>query len=337
MGIYLNFKNNIDDSELNKAANIIKNGGLVLFPTETVYGLGTNALNSNSVEKIFVAKGRNIKNPINLLVSDMQMVEMVATNISKLEYKLIENFFPGPFTIILQKKDIIPSIVTANRDTIGVRMPSGNIAKKLVEYSGVPIAAPSANISGKLSGTSFDDIYDDFKNKVDCMIDGGNVSIGIESTIVQVIDNVPHILRPGSITSEQIEKVCGITPVKDYNTNSSFIPSSKFSHYSLNSKTMVVYSDDNEKMIKKITELATCYSNCVILSQHKNINSYNINHVLDMGNNLEEIAQKLFTILKEADNLSPDIIIIEGLKQEGLGIAIMDRLIHACEYNYITI
>ena len=185
--------------------DIIKSGGLVLFPTETVYGLGANGLDENAVKKIYVAKNRNFNNPINLLVNSIKMIETVAQNISPLEYKLMEEFFPGPFTIILKKRNIIPNIVTANQEFVGVRMPSGVIAKTLIDYAGVPIAAPSANISGKVSGTNFNAIYEDFKDKVDCAIDGGNSEIGIESTIVKVVDNVPHILRPGSITAEQIK------------------------------------------------------------------------------------------------------------------------------------
>lgn len=337
MGIYLDLKNDTDYSKLIEAGNLIKNGGIVLFPTETVYGLGGNGLDANSVQKIFDAKGRNPKNPVNLLVSNMQMVEMVAKDISELEYKLMKAFFPGPFTIILQKNDIVPSIVTANQDTVGVRMPSGVIARKLVEYAGVPIAAPSANLSGKPSGTVFKDIYNDFKDKVDYMIDGGDSSIGIESTIVKVADNIPHILRPGSITSEQIESVAGVSPIKDYETGFSNIPSNEFRHYSLNNKSVLVYSDNNEKMVSKVLEIANAHTTSVILCHHKNVDRYNSQNIIDIGNNLEEIAKHIFTLLKKADDMSPDIIIVEGIKQDGLGIAIMNRLITACENNFIEI
>ena len=154
MAKILDLKNDNEYNKLKEAAQIIKNCGLVLFPTETVYGLGANGLDENAVKKIYIAKGRNENNPINLLVSNMEMINNIAKHISDLEYKLMESFFPGPFTIILKKKSIVPSIVTANGDTVGVRMPSGIIAKELVELAGVPIAAPSANISGKPSGTN---------------------------------------------------------------------------------------------------------------------------------------------------------------------------------------
>ena len=204
---HIDMRNSNEYSKLKEAGEIIRSGGLVLFPTETVYGLGANGLDANAVKKIFLAKGRNFNNPINLLVSNMEMVETVVQNISPLEYKLMETFFPGPFTIILQKRAIVPDIVTSNSDTVGVRMPSNEIALKLIEFSGVPLATPSANISGKPSGTNLDDIIKDFNTNVDFYINGGPSKIGLSSTIVKVIDGTPHILRQGSITEEQIKKV----------------------------------------------------------------------------------------------------------------------------------
>lgn len=335
MAKVLDLKNNNNYEKLKEVAHIIKNGGLVVFPTETVYGIGTNGLDANAVQKIYIAKGRNTGNPINLLVSNMEMVNSIAKNISEIEYKLMQAFFPGPFTIILNKKDIVPSIVTANQDTVGVRMPSGTIASKLVEFVGVPIAAPSANIAGSPSGTNFNDIYNDFKDKVDYIIDGGNSTIGIESTIVKVIDDIPHILRPGSITAEQIEKIAG-TVVKSYETNLSELPSNNYKHYTLNSKSLLVISDNNEKLISKINEIANNYSSPVIIAKHQNIDKYNAKAIIDMGTDLNEIAKNLFTNLKKADVLSPDIVIIEGVQNDGLGIAIMNRLMKACQENFLS-
>ncbi len=335
MAKVLDLKNNNDYSKLQEAADIIKNGGLVLFPTETVYGIGSNGLNENAIKKIYIAKGRNENNPINLLVSSMEMINRVAKDISELEYKLMTTFFPGPLTIILNKKAIVPSILTANQDTVGIRMPSGTIAKKLVELSNVPIAAPSANVSGKPSGTRFDDIYNDFKDTVDCIIDGGNSSIGIESTIVKVLDGVPHILRPGSITDEQIKEIAGKV-IKDYESNNSNLLSNNDKHYTLTSKSVLVINSDNDKLICKINEIANTYSFPVIMCSHKNINKFKSQKVIDLGSNLNEIARDLFSNLKKADNLSPDIIIIEGVKNEGIGSAIMNRLITSCQGNFIN-
>lgn len=328
---YLDLKNDKDLTKLKEIAEIIKKGGIGIIPTETVYGIGANGLDEKTVEKIYIAKGRKQDNPINLLVNNIEMVEKVAKNITELEYKLMKAFFPGPFTIVLNKKDAVPNIVTANQDTVGVRMPKNDIALKLIEYAGVPIAAPSANISGKPSGTDVKDIYTDFKDKVDFMIDAGESNIGIESTIVKVIDNIPHILRPGSITVEEIEKISGKV-ILDYEKQSNNIPSSKYSHYKPNSKCVLVYNEDNEKMINEIKELTKKYKNPLIVSTTENINNYDNKNIIDMGsrNNLEEIAKNIFSILREIDKFNADIVIFEGVESKGIGIAIMNRLEKAC-------
>ena len=204
---YLDFKEKIDYTKLKEVAKTIKQGGIVVFPTETVYGIGTNGLNENAVKRIYEVKQRPLNKPISLLVNSMDMINDIAQEITDLEKALIKEFFPGPLTIILKKKDTVPNIVTANSKTVGVRMPSNKIALKLIEYAEVPIATPSANISGKPSGTNMEDIMKDFEGKVDCYIDDGPSKIGVPSTIVQVIDGVPHILRQGKITEELINKV----------------------------------------------------------------------------------------------------------------------------------
>ena len=328
---YLDLKNANDLTKLEEIAEIIKKGGIGIVPTETVYGIGANGLDGKAVEKIYLAKGRKQDNPINLLVNNIEMVEKVAKNITELEYKLMKAFFPGPFTIILNKKDIVPNIVTANQNTVGVRMPKNDIALKLIEYAGVPIAAPSANISGKPSGTDFKDIYNDFKDKVDFMIDGGESNIGIESTIIKVINNIPHILRPGSITAEEIEKISGKV-ILDYEKINNNIPSSKYSHYKPNSKCVLVYNEDNEKMIKEIKELAKKYQNPLIVSTTENMSNYDVKNIINIGsrNNLEEIAKNIFSTLRKVDEFSADIVIFEGVETKGIGIAIMNRLKKAC-------
>lgn len=192
---------------LEQAAEFIKQGKIVVFPTETVYGIGANGLNEKAVRKLYEVKQRPLNKPISLLVSNMEMVNLIAKDITKLEYKIMETFFPGPLTIILKKKDIVPDIVTAGQKTVGVRMPGGEIARKLVEYANLPIAAPSANISGEPSGTNLQQIKKDFNGKVDLFIDGGNSELGLASTIVQVVDGRPQILRQGSITLEKINEI----------------------------------------------------------------------------------------------------------------------------------
>lgn len=205
--MYIDFKNNTDYSKLIEPANIIKNGGIAIFPTETVYGIGANGLDKNAVKRLYNAKQRPLNKPISLLVSNIDMIETVAKDITDLEYAIIKNFFPGPLTIILKKKEIVPDILTAGSDTIGIRMPANDISLKLIDYAGIPIATPSANISGRPSGTNLKDIMKDFDGKVDCFIDDGPSKIGLASTIVKVIDNVPHILRQGSISLDEINSV----------------------------------------------------------------------------------------------------------------------------------
>lgn len=202
--LYIDLKNNEDLDRLKEPAKIIKEGGVVIFPTETVYGIGTNGFNEESIRRIYEIKKRDFNKPISLLVSDMNMVEKVAKDISDLEYKLMEKFFPGPLTIILNKKKEVPDILTANGNTVGIRMPSGIVARKLIEYAGVPIATPSANISGRPSGTNVNDIKRDFEGKVDAIIDNGESKLGIASTIVKVVENKVNILREGSIKKEEI-------------------------------------------------------------------------------------------------------------------------------------
>lgn len=192
---------------LEEAGELIRQGKIVVFPTETVYGIGTNGLDKNAVKKLYEVKQRPLNKPISLLVSNMEMVNSIAKDITEVEYKIMEKFFPGPLTIILKKKDIVPNVVTAGQNTVGIRMPRGEIARKLVEYADVPIATPSANISGEPSGTNLQEIKKHFEGKVDYFIDGGNSELGLASTIVQVVDGKPQILRQGSITLEQINQI----------------------------------------------------------------------------------------------------------------------------------
>lgn len=204
---YIDFRKTIEYEKLKKPAQIIKQGGIVVFPTETVYAIGTNGLDKQAIEKLYKIKQRPKEKPISLLVSNFEMIEKLAKDITDIEYKLMKAFFPGPLTIILKKKNIIPNNLTANTNTVGIRMPDNEIARKLIDYANVPIAAPSANISGKPSGVNIQQIKQDFGNEVDFYIDGGKSKLGIGSTIVKVENGKPHILRQGSITKEQILSV----------------------------------------------------------------------------------------------------------------------------------
>lgn len=204
---YLDCRNEIDYKKLQDVADIIKQGGIVVFPTETVYGIGTNGLDSKAITQLYEVKQRPLNKPISLLVSSLEMAKAVTENISDIEYKLMEAFFPGPLTIILKKNKAVPNNLTNNTDTVGIRLPDNIISRKLIEYANVPIATPSANISGRSSGTNIQDIIKDFGDKVDYYIDGGPSELGIGSTIVKIDGNEPIILRKGSISEEEINEV----------------------------------------------------------------------------------------------------------------------------------
>lgn len=337
---YIDMKNNYNKSDLKDAANLIKKGELVLFPTETVYGIGADGLNENAVKNIFLAKGRKQDNPLILHVSSIDMIKNITEYITPLEMKLIERFFPGPLTIILKKNNKVPNIVTGNLDTVGIRMPENIIAHDLIELSNTPIAAPSANISGKPSGTNIDDIFEELNNKVSCIIDGGDTKIGLESTVVRVINDEIHILRPGKITEYDLEKISKVVIdehiLNDIKKDDKILsPGMKYKHYAPNTKCILVYSKDNKKLVNKIKEIIRKTPNSLVLSTTKNITNYN--NYIDIGNTLEEISHNIFKVLREVDKKNVDLVIIEGVESTGLGLAIMNRLIRACSHNYIEI
>ena len=331
---YLNIKNGYKKEEVKKVANLIKEGKVVIFPTETVYGIGTNGLDENAVKKVFEIKKRNFKNPINLLVNGIPMVEKLAKDITPLEYKLMEAFFPGPFTIILNKKEIVPDMVTASLDCVGVRMSSNQFVNDLITLSDCPIAAPSANISGHLSKTNLDDIFDEFSNSVDYIVDGGKCEFGIESTVVRVIDGIPNILRPGFITKEQIEKVAGKVI---FNASSS--PSSNLKHYQLDKKTILVFGENKEKVIEKINEIYSKKTNSIIVSFDEDLKYFEGKNVISLGsyNNLVDISKIVFSKLENLEKENYDLIIFEGLEEKGLGITLMDRFKKICNNNSIKV
>ena len=340
---YANLNTQIDINKIKEAAKSIKKGELVLFPTETVYGIGADALNQKAVNKIFDAKGRAADNPLIVHISDLYMLEDLVQDIGKIEQKLISKFWPGPLTIIFKRKACIPDNVTASLNTVGIRMPSNEIARRLIELSKTPIAAPSANISGKPSGTKIEDIIDELDGKVDYILDAGLTNIGLESTVVVVKDNKVHILRPGKITVEDMEKL-GLEVVVEKQITEEvkpldkvMSPGMKYKHYAPNTECMLIYSKDNEKLVERINEEIKKDNNTLILAKTSNINRYNAKHILDMGESLEEISKNIFTLLRKVDSYKVNKVIIEGVEKKGLGLAIMNRLIRACNYNYIII
>ena len=311
---------------IKEGAKIIKDGGIVLFPTETVYGIGANAFNDDAVKKIFVAKGRAQDNPLILHISDMNMLDQIAESISEIEYKLMDAFWPGPFTIILNKKKGIAKVATCNGDTVGVRMPNNKIAHDLIKESGVPIAAPSANISGKPSGTKMSDIINELQDKVDFMIDGGETDIGIESTVVRVINDEVRILRPGKITKEDIERVVSQVEIDknvmgEISSNEKVSsPGMKYRHYAPKTHCKLVYSKDYDVMKKTICELADREknNNVLILAFTEDLKYYDNYKCIDIGskNNLDEVSHRIFSLLRKVDDYNVDLAIIEGMSTD---------------------
>lgn len=330
-----------DIKKIEQCGEIIRNGGLVIFPTETVYGIGANALSEEATKKIFKAKGRAQDNPLIVHISNYDMIKKVATISNEIEKKLINAFMPRPFTIILSKKEIIPNTVSAGLETVGIRMPSNEIARMLIEQAKVPIAAPSANISGRPSGTILQDIKEEFDGKVDAMIDGGKVTIGLESTVVKVINGVTTILRPGKVTVEDIKKVVEHVEVSENvmgkvkSKEKVESPGMKYRHYAPKTKCVLVCGSDEEKVTKINKIIKEKFTIVIGFDEHKN--AINTHRFISLGkkDNLEEISNNLFTKLREADKQMAELIVIEGVEAKGLGLAIMNRLIRTCEYDVI--
>ena len=345
---YLDLTTNQNYNKLQEAGKVILNGGLVLFPTETVYGIGANGLNEIAVKKIYIAKGRSSDNPLILHISDYDMLKTISQNISDIEYKLINKFWPGPFTIILERTSIVPNVVTGGLNTVGVRMPSNKIAHELIKYANVPIAAPSANISGKPSGTNLDDISEELFNKVDYIVNGGSCDIGLESTVVRVINGIPHILRPGKITAEQIKSVAGDVVIDEHvlgklEINQKILsPGMKYRHYAPKAELLIV-EGKMDQVIETINRMAKEQISkgykVGIIGTEESVASYKEGDVKSIGTREDEstIAVHLYGILREFDQDEVDYIYSESFATGGIGSAIMNRLLKAAGHHVINI
>ena len=332
---------------LKEAASIICNGGVVAFPTETVYGLGANALNENSVSKIFEAKGRPQDNPLIVHVASKDINDLVS-EVPDVAQKLIDKFWPGPLTIILNKKEIIPNRTSANLESVGIRMPANDIALKLIELSGCPIAAPSANISGRPSPTDVERCIEDLDGKIDYILGGNKSDVGVESTIVDCTVMPPIVLRPGGITLEMLREVCSdITidkaiqgkPREDLKPKA---PGMKYRHYAPKAKVRIVLGE-NKKVVEKINEMIHNYieegKRVGVLASEENNKKYIIKDVITLGSSkdLSIVAQNLFEALRSFDDKGVDIILSEAFEEKGIGIAVMNRLKKAAGYDIINI
>jgi len=321
--------------KLEEAAEAIKRGRLVAFPTETVYGIGADALSEKAVERIFAAKHRPKDDPLIVHIADKKELHMLAKNIPKKAERLIHIFWPGALTLVLKKREMVPGITTANLDTVAVRMPANKIALELIRLSSKPIAAPSANLFGKPSPTKAEHVLEDLKGKVDIVIDGGKTEIGVESTILDLTSAVPAILRPGGVTREEIEKVIGKVNVFRGKSETAKAPGMKYRHYAPKAELVIVKGRDTGSIVKKInkeTEKNLKEGKKVgILSSIENVEKYAKSknvfvEALGRKNAKKELAKNLFSALRGLDKKKADVIFAEAFSQSGLGMAVMNRL-----------
>ncbi|SHI69925.1 L-threonylcarbamoyladenylate synthase [Clostridium intestinale] len=333
---------------IEEAASVIKEGGVVAFPTETVYGLGADALNPLAVKKIFEAKGRPQDNPLIIHVANKNL-ESLVKEIPSIANKIMDRFWPGPLTLIFKKKNIIPDVTSANLDTIGVRMPSNEIALKLIESSGTPIAAPSANISGRPSPTDVERCIEDLEGKIDYILGGNRSDVGVESTILDLSVDPPCVLRPGGITLEMLKEIderIYIDPAIMKKSNENIKPKApgmKYRHYAPKAKIKII-NGNTEKTIEKIKDLLQNYIDnklsVGVMTCDEHINYYsNQVEIISLGSRkkLDEIAKNLFEALRSFDDRGVDIILAEGYEEKDLGIAIMNRLKKAAAYDILEV
>lgn len=339
-------ENNIDFDIINKAAEIIRNNGTVVFPTETVYGLGANALSGEAVKGIFTAKGRPNDNPLIAHISNMNMLlYLIGSPLSDGAKQIIEKFWPGPLTLIFKKSSKVPYEVTAGLDTVAIRMPDNKIALELISRSELPIAAPSANISGKPSPTMAEHVIDDMEDKVDMILCGSKCRIGLESTILDLSGEKPVILRPGGVTLEELERILGPVLVNRGGVGEKEVPKApgmKYTHYAPDAD-MIIVKGELENIKKKIQELVrenagkglkvgvlACdetegyYRDCVVLS-------------LGSRTNAKVIASNVFRRLREFDKIGVDIIFAEAFSEKYVGMAVMNRMKKAAGSNIIEV
>ena len=303
-----------------KAAKFIKEGNLVAFPTETVYGLGADGLNPLAVAKIFEAKKRPAFNPLILHITNLKQFEMISGSGNPSIKKLIDNFWPGPLTLVLPKKDIVPDIVTAGNETVAIRMPDHPTALELIDMVGNPIAAPSANTFGHLSPTTAQHVVNQLGSKVDLVLDGGTCRVGIESTIIAILENRVILLRPGGTATEDIEKIIG--PIeKDviFSSNQPISPGQLPYHYAPKIPIRFMHKIDDENIDPGRAGL-------LLFTDRKVDYRFKITKVLTHNSDLREAAANLFSYLHEMESTGIDIIYVEPVREVGLGIAIMDRL-----------
>lgn len=327
-------------------ADLIKNGGLVVFPTETVYGLGANGLDGEAVNRIFEAKGRPNDNPLILHVSKKSEVKKLWAHVPEIAEKLMDTFWPGPLTLIFNRSVSVPDEVTAGLETVAVRMPSNETARALIRKAGVPIAAPSANLSGKPSPTTAEHVLRDMEGRVPLILDGGPCRFGVESTVLSLVGE-PTILRPGAVTKEMLEPVIGpvklaaclLKPLKEGEKVLS--PGMKYRHYAPKARVIVVKGEP-KKVAEHIQELYWRLEGeghtCEIAATDQTAPAYKSCRYTVLGDRNDPITlcQSLFYALREMDERA-DVILAEGIPTEGAGLAYMNRLLRAAGFETIEV
>ena len=337
---------NPEKSVLTEAAEILKNGGLVAFPTETVYGLGANGLDEKACKRIYEAKGRPSDNPLILTIGDLDGLYKIVGKVTENAKKIIDAFWPGPITLVLPKADCVPETVTGGLDTVAVRYPSNKIARELIKIAGIPVAAPGANSSGKPSPTRASHVEFDLNGKIEMIIDGGAADWGLESTILDVSEDKPVLLRPGAVTQDMIEDVVGeidVDPAVYSKPDGNIVPKApgmKYKHYSPSAKVILV-SGSMENVISTINEkISADEKNGLrvgVMATTQTKDRYIGGEVLVVGDRTkpETIGANLFKILRKFDFIGVDIVYSEVFDEDGEGAAIMNRLNKAAGFNYI--
>ncbi|MBQ8319038.1 MAG: threonylcarbamoyl-AMP synthase [Lachnospiraceae bacterium] len=331
---------------IQEAAKILNNKGLVAFPTETVYGLGANALDEEAAAKIYEAKGRPSDNPLIVHIADIDAVYTLASEVPENAVLLMEAFWPGPLTIILPKVGIVPDGTTGGLDTIAIRMPSHPVALELIRESGLYIAAPSANSSGRPSPTLASHVMEDMDGRIEAVIDGGAVGIGIESTIVDLTGDIPTILRPGFITKSMLEAIVGEVAIDpalvepDPNLRPK-APGMKYTHYAPKGQLTIVEGHNGvaEKINSLAQEKASQGYTVAVITTRENASAYDCPYVLVAGERShgETIAANLYAVLRQCDDLGCDYIYSEAFGDSELGGAIMNRLLKAAGHRVINV
>jgi L-threonylcarbamoyladenylate synthase len=336
-----------EKAKIRVAAELIKKGGLVAFPTETVYGLGADALNPDAVLALFEAKIRPLDNPPIVHVANIEDSYRLAKHVSPKAELLMKTFWPGPLTLVLERSKTVPDETVAGLNTVAVRMPSNKIALALIKESQCPIAAPSANLAGKPSPTTAEHVFNDLNGRIDAILNGGATHIGVESTVLDVSVEPPQVLRPGGVTFEALKKALGdvrlhpfVAAEKEVAVAEARSPGMRHKHYAPEAKLILV-EGSVLAMVEKVEELiASCNradSRVGVLATDETASKYHAEVVKSLGSrfNLETIAQNLFRLLREFDDENVDVIIAESIPEEGIGLAVMNRLRKASGYNIV--